>query len=301
VTRASGLSVFVLAVLLTAGSPSTSPGEGSLVAADAAVEQPAAGAQDPVRWDWKGTLGTDRRLVIQNDFGDIRARFGGYTDDVEVHAVIQNLTPGSKELRVEAEATGEGLLIRVAPSQGAPPPEHRPGRSNRADVVAMVPKGARLVARTKEGAIELKGLWSTVLAETDSGDITIRQAGGTANTLNRYGATMVTLCSQPPGTVQAFESLTGDISVVLPPRADFAIRASTSGEITTDVSVEILHHPREEPSKVATAKVGSGASTLTLGSKRGGLRILQRDDPADLAPAPSGPGPQTGPAPPPKP
>ena len=262
-------------------------------------------APEPERWDWTGKVAQGQAIRVENAYGDVRARFGGYDGEVEIHAVIQNIHPGAPLLKVLPEMGSVGMTIRVVRDSPTPgtqtepavsPSGRREDKADRVDLVVRIPKGSTLTAVTREGAVGAKGLRGDVVVQSESGAISVREVAGLVQTRNRYGSTSVILGPLPRKTAQTFESLTGDISITLPPRADAAIRAETSGWITTDVSVRIVHHPREEPDKVATAKVGSGASSVSIKTKRGNVQILQMTDLRDLLvspekkqPAPPGP------------
>lgn len=227
-------------------------------------------------------------MRVENPHGDIRARFGGYEGQVEIHAVLQNLHPGSAPLQVFTEPGPGGLTIRVGRARG-PEPEAKVGPKDRVDLAVRIPKGSPLTAVTTAGAIEVKGLQSDVTAQTESGAIAVREVGGLVRTLSRGGATEVVLEPPPPGSEQTFESLTGDLSVTLPAKADATVVARTSTWITTDISLDIVRRPKEEPSKTATGTVGTGAARLRLETKRGAIQIFQMEDPAQLAVTPAGP------------
>lgn len=247
-----------------------------------------APSSEPQRWEWVGGVPPGGAVRVENPFGDVRARFGGYEGKVEVHAVLQNLHPGAAPLKVFVDTTPQGVTLRVA-RDGGPEPGAAPGPRDRADLAVRVPKGCPFFAATTGGAIEIKGLRSDVTAQSDTGAITVQRVEGLLRTRNRQGDTAVFLGRLPPGSEQSFESVTGDLSVTLPAKADATVVARTSTWITTDISLDIVRHPREEPSKTATGKVGTGAARLRLETKRGAIQILQMDDVDQLAVTPGGP------------
>ena len=257
-------------------------------AASAPATNREASIQEPQRWDWTGEVPAGQRIVVENSFGDVRARFGGSEGVVEIHAVLQNLHPGAAPLRVFTEPGQASLSIRVG-REGLSREEASSEPKDRVDLVVRVPQGSPLAVRTRAGAIEAKGLQSDVTAESESGAIAIREVRGLLHATNRYGTTEVVLESPPPDSEQVFESLTGDLSVTLPAKANATVVAQTSATITTDVSVIIVRKPREEPSKTATATLGNGGARVLLRTRRGGVEILQRDDVEDLSVGPHGP------------
>jgi len=240
---------------------------------------------EPERWDWSESVLPGQGIRVENPFGDVRARFGGYEGKVEIHAVLQNLHAGAAPLKVLTDFGPAGLTIRVGRPAGAEPPAGD-GPKDHVDLVVRIPKGSPLTLRTISGTIEANGLQGDVSAESERGSISVRDVRGLVSTVNRYGVTELVLEAPPPGSEQTFESLTGDISVTLPARADATVVAQTSAWITTDISLDIVRHPREEPSKTATGKVGNGTARLLFKTKRGSIQIFQMDDVSQLEIAP---------------
>ncbi len=248
------------------------------LAADSAPAVP-----ETERRDWVGKIKPGERVEVDNPWGDVQVRFGGYVGAVEYHAVVQPLSAGAARLVIAAAPVAGGLSISVRVNGGLLPA----GAKDRVDVTVFIPKGAPLFVRTVRGAIEIRGVKGNVRAETETGEIRIRGVDGLLNTRNGQGATVVMLERAAKGTKQSFESSTGDITVSFDAGAEPLVTASTSGEISTDVSIEIAHHPHQEPSKTAAAKVGAGDSALSIRSKRGNIHLQQRED---LRLAPSAPG-----------
>jgi len=221
---------------------------------------------------WMESVRAGGTLRVENPYGDVYARFGGYEDKVEILATLQHLDPGPR-LEVERDEVDSGLRVRVRPGSG-----EEGGSSatrNRVDLVVFVPQGARLDVETREGKIEAKGLRSDLVASSISGDIRIRGIEGHVQAKSARGRLSATLESGVTDRGQALSSETGEIEVHLWEDADLDVYIATSGEITTDFSIEIEHRRHEEPGKHATAKVGSGGPGLTLRSRRGDIRLLR--------------------------
>ena len=81
----------------------------------------------------------------------------------------------------------------------------------------------------------------------------------------------------------AVETITGDITAWVDPAADAVISFATSGEITTDFSVEIDFRYHEEPAKHGQITPSSdspsqtGPKQVRLTSRRGAIRMLRPD------------------------
>ena len=83
----------------------------------------------------------------------------------------------------------------------------------------------------------------------------------------------ITLNTVPASGVRA-ESVTGDIVLYVPRKADLAVDAATSGNLSVDFDLDLdyLHH--QEPSKRGHLRIGSGSAPVSLESKRGAVRVL---------------------------
>ena len=93
------------------------------------------------------------------------------------------------------------------------------------------------------------------------------------------GAVSVALESDATEQDQSITTETGDIEVYLWEDANVQVQLATSGEISTDFSIDIEHRRFEEPGKLGRAAVGKDGPLLVLESKRGRVRLLrqQRD------------------------
>ncbi len=268
------MSLPLCALLLSAGG--TAPAS--------AAQSVAVSPSEPERWDWIGAVVAGKTIRIENPFGDVRTRFGGSEGKVEIHAVIQNFQTDAAPLKVSPLKDTSGLTIRVGRSaQDAGTASPSPGkagkeRSDRIDLALFLPKGIPVTIVTRSGDVEVRGLKSDVRIETDSGGVNVRGVEGLVNVTNRYGTTLAMLDRPADRSEQSFESLTGDITVSFHPAAEPLVKAETSGEIGTEVSIEISRHPHDEPNKTALAKVGRGTSTVSIRSKRGNIHIQQRED-----------------------
>jgi hypothetical protein len=233
---------------------------------------PDEAAVDRESRQWMETVRGGGTLRVENPYGDVYARFGGYEGQVEILATIQHLDP-VPHLEVERDEVDSGLRVRVRP--GSDEGGGSSATRNRVDLVVFVPQGARLDVETREGKIEAKGLRSDLIASSIGGDIRIRGIEGHVQAKSTRGRLSATLLSAVTDLGQALATETGEIEVYLWEDADLDVRIATSGEITTDFSIEIEHRRHEEPGKHATATVGDGGPALTLSSKRGDIRLLR--------------------------
>jgi hypothetical protein len=231
---------------------------------------------------WFETVDPEGRVLVSNPYGDVYARFGGYENQVEILATIQRLEHDLPELTVQRRPAGAGLDVIVEPSPAAPegsgkaPPPMAPAeRRDRVDLVLFVPLGVKLEISTEEDKIDVKGLKSDLIARSLSGDVRIRSVQGHVGAKSIRGDLSVALETGVTGADQELSTETGEIEVYLWEDANARVSIATSGEISTDFSIEIEHRRFEEPGKRAVAVVGKDGPGLSLFSKRGRVRLLR--------------------------
>jgi hypothetical protein len=269
-----------------------------LAAVPLSVAGETGGATEAESESWSKTTGQwfeniepGGTVRVVNPFGDVYARFGGYENRVEVLATLQRSDVDQPELEVRLSRAGPGLDVGVAAGAAdtgeADLPAPTAQRRDRADLVVFVPLGAVLDARTTKGRIDVKGLEGELIAGSTSGDIRVRSVDGRVRAKSSRGRISVAFESDATEEPQELTTETGEIEAYLWEDADLRVRIATSGEISTDFSIDIEHHRFEEPGKHAAATIGRGGPGLTLRSKRGAVRLLrlQRDfSPAEETP-----------------
>ena len=219
-------------------------------------------------------------LRIRNPFGNVHARFGGYENEVEILTTTQRLEQDLPELRVDLQTGPDGMQINVdferKANQAAPPPN---GTRDRVDLVVFVPQGVTLDVETLDGMIEAKKLKGDLFASSINGDLKIKSIAGRVRAKTVHGQITALIEGGVTGEPQDLVTSTGDIEVHLWEDARFNVELATSGEISTDFSLEIEHRRFEEPKKIARAIIGDGGPELKLHSKQGRVRLLrlQRD------------------------
>ena len=227
---------------------------------------------------WFEKVESGGRVSVDNPYGNIYARFGGYENEVEILASIQRIDSGRPPLHVRRTVVEGGLTIVVEPAE-ADTPDTLAERRDRIDLVLFVPKGLTLDARTERDMIEAKGLKSDIKARSVQGDINIRSITGRVDAESSRGRIYAGLESNVTQEHQHFSTITGEIEIHLWEDAVMQVDLATSGEISTDFTLRIEHRRFEEPGKFGYATLGEGGPRLTLQSKRGRIRLLrlQRD------------------------
>ncbi|MFN7975002.1 MAG: hypothetical protein U0166_22065 [Acidobacteriota bacterium] len=222
-----------------------------------------------VNYEWTGSVPHGKIVTVTNVYGDVRARFGGYEDKVEVIGIIQHEPGADPRLAVSCLESKDGVTISVAPVGDAPV-----SLPNRVDLTVMVPDGAPLHAEVRDGLIETKGLRGDIECRARNGQIRIRSGFGGVVAQTDQGLVDVVLDPFDAAKPKLVTSTYGEVAVHIPEIADATVIAGTSGEITTDFSVEIEHRKDQEPDKVARARIGKGGQEVRIQNKQGKVKIL---------------------------
>ncbi len=226
---------------------------------------------------WIENVESGKTISVVNPYGNVYARFGGYDNELELLAAIQRLDPARRQLEVVRSRDGGALRIEVM--EKADDRADAGATKDRIDVVLFVPLGSTLDARTDFGLIEVKGLKSDLIATSLTGNMRLRGNRGRIRAKSARGEISAALVTGATTDGQEFTSETGDIEIYLEEDADMDVHIATSGEITTDFSLQIEHRRFEEPGKYATARVGEGGPKLSIRSKRGRAKLLRQIKP----------------------
>lgn len=249
-----------------------------LLLASPAADPPAVARPDGwtlERFHWEGAIGERHHLELINAYGDIRTREAG-DDRVEVVANLQRHRDDPWEPRVEVHEGGAQLLVEVRygdPEAAAEEGVDWAARRGRVDVTVLVPAGVSVRATTTDGLAEVKGIEGAVEVASNSGDVVISATGPVRASTGRGGISVLLRSTDWQGET-SLETGTGDVSVWLPPDADARVSAATTGEISTDYSIEIRHEP-ETGRKHAVARLGAADREVRIRSVRGRVRILR--------------------------
>ena len=243
------------------------------------VAATAASAEEPEFFEktsesWFEPVGEGKTIRVNNPYGAIYARFGGYDPKAEIIATIQRLEPDQPKLIVDRQTVDGDLTITVK-IEGATD-DRVIERRDRIDLVLFAPIGRRVELNTIEDTIAAKGLQGDVVARSVSGDISLRKIKGAVDIETQRGKVLALLETGVTKLDQRFESVTGDLEITLYEDADLDVAMATSGQISTDFSLSIEHRRFEEPGKIATATVNAGGPKLSIRSKRGHVSLLRQ-------------------------
>ena len=223
----------------------------ALPTADAAQDS-AETMREPQRRDQSFTLPEGQPIQVENPYGSVYMRFGGYVHQLDIRSTVQQpdgapaigFQPAARDGRFEvAPRLPEGVAL---------------AEGQRIDLVLYVPKGHAVTVRTASGVIESRGVKSDLDLGTDSGEIAVRGTDGTIQARTGDGRIEVSFEDRAPlGSIQRLTSRTGNVAVNVSDKLDAEVRMSTSQQFATDYSIAVEHRDGEEPNKVATAVVGT--------------------------------------------
>lgn len=236
----------------------------------------SAGSPSPAfqiqRVDTSARLEAGQKVLIDNPYGDVRLRFGGYEHHVDVHAVIQQ-PEGAAAITLEPAATETGY--RIAPRL---PEGSLLAPTQRVDLVVFVAEGHALEVRTEQGLIECRSIRADVDLHSTSGNITIRGVRGRIQAETGAGHIEAALRTAPTGSSQKLSTTTGNLIVAVNDQLNARLGLATSGLFATEYSLAVEQLDGREPNKRAEAVIGEPAASIELASLRGEIRLLRWRD-----------------------
>lgn len=224
------------------------------------------------RSDLSAVLPKGQAVSIDNPYGDVHVRFGGFDHRIETHAVLQE-PAGSAHVELNAlERDGEQRYALVARLPGGA--TLRDGQ--RLDLSVLLPEGHALRVRTEHGAIDVRGVRGDVDLVSVDGNLELRNIRGVIQAQTGSGAIEASLSPAPRGSKQRLATTTGEIRVGVDDRLDAQLDMTTASQFATDYSLTITRRPGAEANKLARAVIGRKRATIALESARGEIRLLRR-------------------------
>jgi hypothetical protein len=209
-------------------------------------------------------------ILIDNPYGDVRLRFGGYEHQVEVHGVLQQPVAAAPIATAPVQDQS-GWRLQPRLPEGAILSE-----GQRLDLVLYVAEGLPVRVITESGLIEVRGVKADFSARSRSGNIRVRGVSGVVDLETDEGRIEVALERAPAGSQQRLRTRTGPIIAGVADDLHSRIVLSTSAVFGTEYSLQVEHLSGQEPNKRAQAVVGEPRADLEIGSLRGEIRLLRR-------------------------
>ena len=220
---------------------------------------------------WKGVIPA-KNIVINNQYGDVRMRYGGDKDVLEYIVVTQHL---EKDGSIYVEKSENDNAIYISTGRKGTKLNNKSKDDARIDITLFIPKNKIVHVQTADGKIDAKGLRSDLNIITEKGHISIAKHHGLLNTKSNTGKTTIVLINHDYEKPQKFESIYGPISVTVSNKSNLHVKMSSSSNIISDFSLEMIKHRNSEPNKTAIIKINKASSELVLKTKRGDLALKE--------------------------
>ncbi len=234
-------------------------------------------AQDKLGEDWlierstlKEAVAKGTPIEIHNLYGDVRLR-GTENARVDVITNMQKKKGDKHKVSLSHEMK-DGKLILTVGYAGDEADTVKKNGKRRLDLTAFIPEGSHLTVRTHKGLLEARGIVGDVDLYSDRGKIYCRSKGHViiGSRQGNITAAIMKIDWEKPARI---ESKLGTIEVQLPSDASLAVQATTSGQITTDYSIQMKHAGKGKR-KTAIATLGKGKNNLVLDNQAGQIKML---------------------------
>jgi len=266
----------------------------------------AAGAVNAQSNDfrWSGTIPAGKSIEIRGVNGAIRAepasgnqvevvatkRHGGSDwdhghgwrhDPSDLDSVKIEVVPNDGNVTICAVYPTQNPSVRWSPGrqQDVEPDECRPqsaGRTNTSndvvvEFVVKVPAGVRLVAKTVNGAVDVRDLKSDAEIRTVNGKVFVSTSGtATAETVN--GAIEATIGTASGTAPLDFHTVNGSVTLRLPKGTNAELHAATSnGHFESEFPITIQHFSGRQ--RHVDGTMGSGGRRIDLHTVNGSIRL----------------------------
>ncbi len=228
-----------------------------------AISVPAAGEEL-----WRGPAGQECNLLLINEIGDVRV-------GVSSPANLAPAVFGAPELTIDtaSSAAASSATASSAAASSAAASSAAASRATASSAAAINDRETRLTV-TRQG--------DTASGDTASSAVTVSVPSGCSVRV-RTADGSVAVEIGPAAFPLAVDTVTGDVTERIDPAADATIMLATSGEITTDYTIEVDFRYHAEPAKHGRVAIGRGTTDNATGtptevhltSRRGAVRVLR--------------------------
>lgn len=233
-------------------------------------EVPAMPIAQPERYEFTATLAEGQAVSVDNPYGDVRLRFGGFTQTVEVDAVVQTPTGAPAIALQPGTDSGRYLVVPRLPAGATL------AIGQRVDLVVFVPLGHPVAVHTERGLIQSHGIRGDIDLHSTAGDIAVRGTQGSVQAQTGAGSIEASLNAAPPKSKQHLATTTGNIVLGVSDKLDAELELATSGVFATEYSLQVVPQQGQEPNKRARGVIGAATARIDVDSRRGEIRLLRR-------------------------
>jgi hypothetical protein len=225
--------------------------------------------QEPDRKAGKFTLANGQKVLIKNELGDVRLRFGGFEHQLEITSVAQAPVASAFASWKFDAATGSVVtsLLQDAPAKAG----------QRIDMVLWIPKGHDVDVQTLNGLVEVRGIRANVSVRSNAGAITARGVEGALDLQTGGGSIEVTVTDAISTHTQKLITSTGVITAAFHPSFRGDLKLASSGLFASEFSTLVSPQLGQEPNKTASVRIGegNGGNQFEISSKRGEIRLYR--------------------------
>ena len=204
----------------------------------------------------------DGSFEVKNVNGDITVE-GWDEEQAEVKVTKRGGTPDSREAApIKIEHDGDRLALQTGPGGGQVTYE-----------VKLPRRLQHIGLTTLNGNVKLAGLRGGVEVNTQNGNIKLEDVAGALTTKTMHGNTKVVLAAGSRDAPQVFNSLNGNIEVVLPADINADVKAeATTGAIEVDDALG-LSLTKQVVGQRAAGRLGQGGPALVVKTLSGNIKI----------------------------
>ncbi len=251
--------VFMFPGLVFAASPSQPPSE------DKKVAKVAVSIHS---FEWDGAIPSNKTVVVNNPYGDIRARNNG-EKKIYFHATYQKIGDKPLEPTFKIDQLDGKWFISVAYPESIR--DKKGALRGRTDVSILLPGDVSIDAMTKDGMIKIDKTSSDVIAKSHSGKIKLSTTG-----LFKAYVNSGTIDLKLRGFKKLGESVAisdqGTIKAEIFSDMDISLSAATKGKISRD--------GKPTKNKRYEYQKGNKLAKVQLQSKTGDIKVFIADPPA---------------------
>jgi DUF4097 and DUF4098 domain-containing protein YvlB len=212
----------------------------------APISLSAQASDQPFRFRSAMASGTQARVHSVN--GSVRVIRGGSEFEVVATRTVRRGDPDFVKFEARTLRNGDVLVCALwGPEQECTDDGVRGRvnlRSNSPDVsvemIVRVPAGVRVLARTVNGGLDVRGMTATVDAATVNGGVFVETSTGPVDISTVNGSVEARMASVPGDGGMKLTTVNGDVTVSVPETLSANLEArTTNGQIQSDIPVTV--------------------------------------------------------------
>jgi hypothetical protein len=234
-------------------------------------------------WHWSGDIAKDRTVYVRNLNGAVRVEQGtGSKVEVTAEKHWRRGNPEDVKITVQQVGAGKGdVLVCALWRDGDRCDEDGYHSSHRGwgdgdhndtsvEFTVKLPAGVRMDGSTVNGAVDIDGATSSVVARTVNGGVSARSTGGPVSAETVNGSINVRTASLG-GDRTDYKTVNGSITVDIAEGSNVDLDMSTvNGNVSSDFPITIEGNISR---KHIRGTLGKGGPTVRLSTVNGSIRL----------------------------